>query len=64
MDFVSLLNKLKVKKLKKYFYFFFVDFMVDLMCNELTIRPSALAIPFNNHKEMTFYFNTRGENTQ
>lgn len=41
MDFVSLLNKLKVKKLKKYLFFFFVDFMVDLMCNELTIRPPA-----------------------
>lgn len=40
MDFVSLLNKLRVKRLKKYF-FFFVDFMVDLMCNELTIRPPA-----------------------
>lgn len=39
MDFVSLLNKLRVKKLKK--FFFFVDFMVDLMCNELTIRPPA-----------------------
>lgn len=41
MDFVSLRNKLRVKKLKKYFYFFFVDFMADLMCNELTIRPPA-----------------------
>lgn len=42
MDFVSLLNKLKVKKLiKEIFLFFFVDFMVDLMCNELTIRPPA-----------------------
>lgn len=40
MDFVSLLNKLRVKKLKN-FFFFFVDFMVDLMCNELTIRPPA-----------------------
>lgn len=40
MDFVSLLNKLRVKKLKM-FFFFFVDFMVDLMCNELTIRPPA-----------------------
>lgn len=41
MDFVSLLNKLKVKKLKKYLFIFFVDFMVDLMCNESTIRPPA-----------------------
>lgn len=40
MDFVSLLNKLRVKRLKKYL-FFLVDFMVDLMCNELTIRPPA-----------------------
>lgn len=41
MDFVSLLNKLRVKRLKKCLFFFFVDFMVDLMCNELTIRPPA-----------------------
>lgn len=39
MDFVSLLNKLRVQKLKK--YFFFVDFMADLMCNESTSRPPA-----------------------